>query len=116
MYELAGDALVCFEGNLTGLGLLSLPGGSSEETANLKRATNFPKQDFIVLPLEPPLIPAIVSAMGGTVSRRIIHVQIEKRGVREFAAYDNFDRACVVLGPGMSGGETERYLSQTAMF
>ena len=50
--------------------------------------------------------------MGETVSRRIIHVQIEKGGVREFAAYDNFDPSCAVLGTGMSGGETERYLSQ----
>ena len=112
MQELAGDALVSFEGHLKGLGLLSLPGSSFQETRNLKRATKWPEQDFIVLPLEPPLIPLIVSAMGGTVSRRILHVQIEKRGVREFAAYDRFDPSCVVLGPGMVGGDTERYLLQ----
>jgi hypothetical protein len=112
MQELAGAAQVSFEGNLKGLGLLSLPGGSSEETTNLKRATKWPQQDFIVLPLEPPLIPVIVSAMGGTVSRRILHVQIEKRGVLEFAAYDRFDPSCVVLGPGMVGGDTDRYVSQ----
>jgi hypothetical protein len=110
--ELAGDGLVSFEGNLKGLALLSLPGAFPEETATLKRATAWPKQDFIVVPLEPPLIPVIVTAMGGTVSRRILHVQIEKRGVREFPAYDNFDPSCVVLGPGMTGSETERYLSQ----
>ncbi len=112
MRELAGDALVSFEGNLKGLGLLSLPGGSFKETTSLKRATSWPKQDFIVLPLEAPLIPVIVNAMGGTISRRILHVQIEKAGVREFAAYDNFERSCVALGPRMGGGETERFLSE----
>jgi hypothetical protein len=62
MQELAGDALVSFEGNLKGLELLSLPGGSPKETTSLNRATKWPEQDFIVLPLEPPLIPVIVSA------------------------------------------------------
>lgn len=83
-------------------------------TAALKRATEWPKQDFIVLPLEPALIPEILGALGGTVSHRILHVQIERHGVREFAAYDRFDPSCVVLGPGLRGGNTERYLAQLA--
>jgi hypothetical protein len=106
MRELAGEALISFEGNLNGLRLLSLPGASSSETAALKRATTWPKQDFIVVPLEPALIAVIVGARGGSVSRRILHVQIEKRRVREFAAYDNFDRSCIVLGPAMNSSET----------
>jgi hypothetical protein len=112
MHELAGDAFVSFEGNLKGLGILSLPQSSAFETKNLKRATNWPEQDFVVLPLEASQIPTIMGAIGGLVSRRIRHVQIEKRGVREFAAYDFFDPTCVVVGPGKQGGETQSYLSQ----
>ena len=53
MEELAGDAHISFEGDFRGLPLLSTLGASQEETRALKRATVWPKQDFVVLPLEP---------------------------------------------------------------
>jgi hypothetical protein len=47
------------------------------------------------------------------VSRRILHVQIEKRGVREFAAYDNFLPSCVVLRQRVNGGVSKRVSFET---
>src|SRR5258708_4139359 len=99
MDELAGDAHISFEGDFSALRLLSVPGASQEETKVLKRNTLWPKQDFIVLPLESSTSKTIVSAIGGTVPNTIIHVQIEKAGSLQFAAYDNFDPKCIVFNP-----------------
>jgi hypothetical protein len=68
-----------------------------EETGVLKRNTLWPKQDFIVLPLEPSTSRTIVSVIGGTVPNTIIHIQIEKDGTLQFAAYDNFHPQCIVF-------------------
>src|SRR5260370_14868086 len=87
MEELARNAHISFEGNLSNLRLGSVPGASEAETVVLKRNTLWPKQDFIVLPLEPSTGKAILSAIGGTVPKSIIHVQIENEGVLEFGAY-----------------------------
>jgi hypothetical protein len=62
MEELAGDAHISFEGDLRALPIFSTPGASQEETVTLKRNTLWPKQDFIVLPLEPSMSKAIISA------------------------------------------------------
>jgi|ERR1700722_2300929 len=101
MDELAGDAHISFEGNLSALRFSSMPGVSHEETVALRRNTRWPKQDFIVIPLEPSTIKAIISAMGGTVPNDIIHIQIERGGVLQFAAYDNFHPHCVVFRTGV---------------
>ena len=111
MHELAGGALISFEGNLKGLRLLSLAGGSLHETAILKRATIWPTQDFIVLPLEAAAIPQLLNSVGGIVSRRVLHVQIEKAGVLQFGAYDNFD--CISLSPALSGSDVGKHLRPT---
>ncbi len=99
MEKLAGGAYISFEGNLSALRLADLPGASQEETAALKRNTVWPKQDFVVLPLEVSTSEAIVSAIGGTVPSTIIHIQIEKSGSLEFAAYDNFHPQCIFFNP-----------------
>jgi hypothetical protein len=101
MDELAGDAHISFEGNLSALRFSSIPGVSHEETVALKRHTRWPKQDFIVIPLEPSTNKAIISAMGGTVPNDIIHIQVERGGVLQFAAYDNFHPESVVFGTGV---------------
>ena len=98
MNELAGDAHISFEGNLSGLTLVSIAGASEEPTAVLKRNTLLPKQDFVVVPLEPSTVKQIVSAIGGAVPRTIIHIQIEKNGQLEFGAYDNFHPECIYFG------------------
>ena len=101
MKELAGDANISFEGDLKALRLSSIPGASMEETEALKRNTIWPKHDFIVVPLESSTSKAIVSAIGGTIPNTIIHIQIEKGGSIQFAAYDNFHPQCIVFHPAM---------------
>jgi hypothetical protein len=91
MTELAGDARLSFEGNLTATHLLHLVGSSVDETATLKRNTIWPVQDFVVLPLETDSIKAIIAGIGGTLPRGIIHIQIEKAGQLQLGLYDNFD-------------------------
>jgi hypothetical protein len=90
MKELAGDAHISFEGNLQGFGILNFPGATFEETNILKRNTIWPRQDFVVVPLEPLHVEVILNAIGGTPNRKILHIQIEKDGRLEFSAYDNF--------------------------
>jgi hypothetical protein len=78
--ELAGDAQVSFEGDLSMTSLSDVPGASNDETQVLKRGTLWPKQDFVVLPLEAEMVRPIMAAVGGTVPRGLIHVQVQKRG------------------------------------
>jgi hypothetical protein len=112
MEELAGNAHISFEGNLRNLRLGSIPGASEAETVALKRGTLWPKQDFIVLPLEPFMSKAILSAIGGTVPGTIIHVQIEKENVLEFGAYDNFHPECIYFRGGVRQEFLESMVSQ----
>ena len=101
--KLAGDAHISFEGNLRNLALVNFPAATREETSILKRNTTLPRQDFVVLPLEPTVSDRILSAIGATVPRNILHIQIEKAGVLEFAAYDRFDPECVFFGSALQG-------------
>jgi len=102
MEELAGNAHVSFEGDLHGFRLSHISGASDQETAVLKRNTRRPRQDFIVAPLDPASIGTMMAAIGGSVSRKILHVQIEKGDALEFAAYDNFHAGCVLFGRAVS--------------
>ncbi len=99
MKALAGDAHISFEGDLSRCHrLFNFPGASTDETEVLHRATIWPKQDFVVLPMEPEMIRPILDEVlpEGRVVHDIIHVQIERKGQMAFAAYDNFHRSCVV--------------------
>lgn len=98
MEALAGGAHVSFEGDLGKLRLRELIGASGQETAALKRNTLWPEQDFIIVLLEPTTVRTVLSAIRGNVPRKILHIQIEKNGVLEFAAYDNFHPGCIVFG------------------
>ena len=100
--ELAGDAQVSFEGDLSMTSLSDVPGASNDETHVLKRATLWPKQDFVVLPLEVEMVRPIMAAVGGTVPRGLIHVQVQKEGRLQLGLYDNFDPNCIFLGPGLT--------------
>ncbi len=104
MTELAGNAHISFEGDLSKLSLHGLAGASTEETPTLKRNTTWPLQDFVILPLEPAGIPQIVKAFGGTLPKAIIHIQIEKSGKRMVGIYDNFYPESVYLSPEISQG------------
>jgi hypothetical protein len=98
MEELEGDAHISFEGDLRALALTGCPGSSEQPTAVLKRSTVWPKLDFVVIPLESSAGKKIIAALGGTVPRTVLHIQIEKRGVLEFGAYDNFHPECIFFG------------------
>jgi hypothetical protein len=98
MQELAGTAHISFEGDLSATTVPRLTGASGNETAVLKRNTLFPPQDFVVLPLEADLVRTIIAAIGGTVSRSILHIQIEKDGRLELGMYDSFDPAASFFG------------------
>jgi hypothetical protein len=115
MEEFAGGAHISFEGDLSALRLTSVPGASQEETGVLKRNTLWPKQDFIILPLEPSTSKTIVSAIGGTVPNSIIHIQIEKGGALQFAAYDHFHPQCIVFNPAVKQSILESLVSESIM-
>ena len=97
--ELARNAHVSFEGDLQGLRLLNFPGASQAPTAVLKRNTLWPEQEFTLVPLALCSGEQLMAALGGTLPRKIIHVQIEREGVLEFGAYDNFQH--IYFGPGV---------------
>src|ERR1700733_8998446 len=100
--ELAGDAQVSFEGDLSSTSLSDLAGASSDETQVLKRNTLWPKQDFVVLPLEAEMVRPIMAAVGGTVPRGLIHVQVQKEGRLQLGLYDNFAPKCMFFGPSLT--------------
>ena len=88
--ELAGSAFVSFEGDLSGTALIGATSASDDQTKALKRNTLWPKQDFVVLPLEAETVGSIMTAVGVTVPRSILHIQVEKDGRLELGLYDNF--------------------------
>jgi hypothetical protein len=100
--ELAGVAQVSFEGDLSSTSLSAVAGASSDETQVLKRNTLWPKQDFVVLPLEAEMVGPIMAAVGGTVPRGIIHIQVQKDGRLELGLYDNFAPKCMFFGPSLT--------------
>jgi hypothetical protein len=102
MTELAADAFISLEGDLSHCRLPKELGASGDETALLKRNTLAPRQDFVVLELTPETLePIFKQIKAAGLKRAILHVQIERNGVLELGAYDNFHPECVVSGPGI---------------
>ncbi|WP_035355372.1 hypothetical protein [Edaphobacter aggregans] len=102
MRELAGTARISFEGDLSATAVAHLAGASADETEILKRNTLWPKQDFVVLPLETDLVEAIIAAVGGTVPGGILHIQIEKGNRLELGLYDNCAPKASFFGPSLT--------------
>lgn len=102
MEELAGDAQISFEGDLQAHALFSIEGASTKETVVLKRNSLWPGQDFVVVPLERLTVRAIIAAIGGSIPRAVLHIQIAKAGKLEFGAYDNFHPECLSIGSGVA--------------
>jgi hypothetical protein len=102
MEELAGAARISFEGDLSATTVAHLAGASRDETEILKRNTLWPKQDFVVLPLEADLVNAIIAAVGGTVPRSILHIQIEKDNCLQLGLYDNCAPEASFFGPSLT--------------
>jgi hypothetical protein len=57
----------------------------------------------------------IIAAIGGTVPKAIIHIQIEKHGQLQFGAYDNFYPECVYFGIAVKPELIESLISQGIM-
>lgn len=96
------------EGNLSRCRFADEVVTGHEETAVLRRSTLEPVYDFVVLRLTPETreqIFAQVMAAGleddAELEEGVIHLQIERSGVIELGAYDNFHRDCVATGPGI---------------
>jgi hypothetical protein len=79
MNELTGTANIPLAVDLRGLNVEQFRGVSREETAILRRNTIWPKQDFLIIPLNSSTGQSILRRMGGGVPQRIMHMQIEKR-------------------------------------
>jgi len=101
MKALASGAYISFEGDLSQCRLAEISGASLNERESLKRNTLFPRQEFVVLPLEHDTIGPICEEVlpEGRIAHNICHVQIEKNGSLAFGAYDNFHPECI----GVSG-------------
>jgi len=102
MELLAGDAQISFEGELSATKLSSVPGATGDETEVLTRNTIAPRQDFCVLPLDAGKARAILIALGGTIPRRVLHVQIQKGGKLELGLYDRFSPDASFFGPSVT--------------
>jgi hypothetical protein len=98
--RLCGDAQMSLEGDVTYVDTREIPSSRTEPTALLSRSTTHPIEGFIILPIEPntkeQLIHTVLPQAG--LRTRINHVQIQKNGVRMFAAHDRFDVDCVWIG------------------
>jgi len=112
MKELAGDARVSFEGDLRKTSLTTMPGAIEEPTTTLKRNTKWPKQDFVIVPLEPSTGNKIMAAIGGTVPGAILHIQIEKEGQLQFGAYDCFHPECIYFKDGIDRSFVDSMVAQ----
>jgi hypothetical protein len=113
MSELADDAKISLEGDLA---RGHFTGGRFQivkETEVLKRSTLYPQQDFMVLRLTTDVVqPLFEEIMAAGLSEAIIHIQIERAGVLELGAYDNFHPECVVTGPSVSAELLEELKSK----
>jgi len=81
----------------------------------LKRNTLSPEQDFMIVPLEPFTVEKIIPAIGGSVPKAILHIQIEKNGVLQFGAYDNFYPECIFFGSAVNQSMIEWLISESIM-
>ena len=100
MQLLAGNARISFEGDLTDIDISGFELVSHDETPALRRAAAGPPESFIVLPLETETIRPILDVIlpKARIVHAVTHVQIEKDGLLEFGAYDNFHPECIVVG------------------
>jgi len=102
MQELAGKSTISFEGDLSHCRFIEDLIERYDRVAALHRNTMWPKRDFVVLRLATENVEKIYEqVMAAGLKHAIVHVQIERRGVLELAAYDNFHPDCTTTGPGV---------------
>jgi len=102
MLELAGNARMSVEGDLSHCKFADQLVATRDETVHLKRNTIWPRQDFVVLRLTAENIEPIYKQLTAAgLKHAILHVQIERDGVLELQAHDNFHKECTTTGPGI---------------
>ena len=121
MHALACEhANISFEGQLSHTELPQIPGARFEETQVLRRGTLQPILDFIVLPLTSLSLPLIETAVISKIAFKgntgIVHVQIETGGTMAFAAYDQFDRDCVVAYPAVPAALLMKLVEERVLY
>jgi hypothetical protein len=101
MRALAGNSHISFEGDLSRCRFGETLFPSGEETEVLRRHTLVPKQDFVVLPLPPDSVRPILDVVlaDNRYLDDILHIQIERAGLLQFGAYDQFHPECTVCFP-----------------
>ncbi len=95
--HLGAGGHLSLEGDLSQLGESVRALGVTKKGLGLRRSTLFPRQDFVILPLDDKTIPLILEQVLPNVGldSRVLHVQIAIEGRLIFGAYDNFHRDCV---------------------
>jgi len=113
MVELAGNAHISFEGDLTRCEFGGQLEPNGNETFVLHRQTAFPRHGFVVLPLEVHTVQPILDAVlpASRYMNDIVHIQIEKMGRLEFGSYDNFHAECIVCFHGVPRTTLDRLLA-----
>ena len=115
MVEFAGGRM-SLEGDLSKCKFTDDLSVAREAVGLLKRQTLYPRQDFVVLRLEPATIaPIFRKIVTAGLTRAIIHVQIEYRDLLQLVACDNFHPECVVTGPGVSGALLSELTSKSIL-
>jgi len=116
MIELAGNARMSVEGDLSQCRFDDDQELTRDETEILKRSTLAPRQDFVVLRLTSDDVgPIFKQVMAAGLNDAIIHVQIERDGVLELGAYDHFHPESTVTGPGVGHGLLEELKSTNVL-
>ena len=97
---LAGNAHISLEGYAPVLpGLMDIAGASNKEaTVCEKEGFSAAPTYFVSVPLELETIRRILSKLGGSIPRGVLHIVIEKDGERAFGAYDDFHPECIYFG------------------
>ena len=103
MRFLAGDAHICFEGNLSRCGFPASIPRLAEGKSVLRRQTVSPQLDFATLALEPDTLRPILDVVlpANRYMDDIIHIQIEKHRELQFGSYDQFHHECIVCFHGV---------------
>ena len=115
-FELIGDSLMSIEGHLSQYQFDGRDVVARQETGILKRSTVSPQFDFAVLRLEGDTIDRVFKGLVALGFNAIVHVQIERNGILELGAYDNFHPQCVATGPGISSSLLEELQSANVIW
>ncbi len=105
MRELARDARISFEGDLSRCVFPPTLNPSGDETPSLRRHTLSPQQGFVVVDLLPESIRPILDVIlpDNRYLDDILHIQIERSGELQFGSYDQFHPECIVgFPPGVT--------------